>query len=204
MSHDFATAKRVPATSSGVRRFVYCSLTVLGLACVGAWLISSVYSIEVAFCDPKLDAAKSTLSASGYGNHWLRDTSIWSCNVSDGSVRITWSRLMFGRPRIRVERVTPCLRAFPAPSFGISDYAGSRSGSIALPLLGSALPICGLALVVRPRKKPARNALCQRCGYNLRALTSGRCPECGMPIPRRVDNANAAISGPTEEPTADG
>ena len=31
-----------------------------------------------------------------------------------------------------------------------------------------------------------RDVQCPRCGYNLRGITSGRCPECGDPLELRV------------------
>ncbi len=33
------------------------------------------------------------------------------------------------------------------------------------------------------RPEPAPGVFCKVCGYNLRGNVSGRCPECGTPVP---------------------
>jgi hypothetical protein len=37
------------------------------------------------------------------------------------------------------------------------------------------------------RKRRARAGLCPRCGYDLRGLSGGRCPECGTAVPARAE-----------------
>lgn len=34
------------------------------------------------------------------------------------------------------------------------------------------------------RNQPHNLGFCKKCGYNLHANESGRCPECGMPVPK--------------------
>jgi hypothetical protein len=75
---------------------------------------------------------------------------------------------------------------------------------IILPIWMITLPLTLITAWLWYRARPAiPPGHCAKCGYDLTDNVSGTCPECGMPIPRRVDNADAAISGPTE-PTADG
>ena len=52
-----------------------------------------------------------------------------------------------------------------------------------LPLLVFAIPTAWLFYRDRKRIPPSH---CQKCGYNLTWNTSGRCPECGDPIPEQA------------------
>ena len=52
----------------------------------------------------------------------------------------------------------------------------------------SIAPLVWLTRKLRRRRRRKRN-LCVTCGYNLRGNTSGRCPECGTPVPTQELNA---------------
>jgi len=53
--------------------------------------------------------------------------------------------------------------------------------------------IAACAITMRPvaiamrRRLRVRRGHCQSCAYDLTANTSGRCPECGLPVPGRTD-----------------
>src|SRR5688500_6888706 len=52
---------------------------------------------------------------------------------------------------------------------------------------GSSTPISIAPTVKRTDDAPAPNdadLFCPGCGYDLRAIDSGRCPECGLPVDR--------------------
>ena len=64
------------------------------------------------------------------------------------------------------------------------SFTRLRYGLLAVPywllaLLAAALPLASLLVSLRNRAQRIKG-LCAGCGYDLRATTSGRCPECGM------------------------
>jgi hypothetical protein len=64
--------------------------------------------------------------------------------------------------------------------------------TIPLPLLFVALAAYPMVAFIRgPLRRWRRRdpGLCRRCGYNLTANTSGRCPECGTPATTPSDGA---------------
>jgi hypothetical protein len=57
-----------------------------------------------------------------------------------------------------------------------------------LPALATGVPLALVAVVqalragiAHHRRRRIRRGLCGKCGYDLRATTAGRCPECGTP-----------------------
>lgn len=83
-----------------------------------------------------------------------------------------------------------------------SELASTIGGVLVLGAIFT-IPVCaivGLVFVVRvifaPRKRPAWE--CRRCRYDLRGLTTGICPECGLraPVRRTVRRASASTSAP--------
>ncbi len=65
---------------------------------------------------------------------------------------------------------------------------------IVIPLWLVAIPV-GVPTVILflISRRPRPRGLCQRCGYDLRGNESGRCPECGTPLP--VARPLAALAG---------
>ena len=59
-----------------------------------------------------------------------------------------------------------------------------------LPLLVIGVPTAKLWW--RDRLMPRPTECCQECGYNLTGNVSGRCPECGNPVPKWHDATDGA------------
>ena len=68
-----------------------------------------------------------------------------------------------------------------APWAAVAIPYWSIAAALAIP------PAVGLWFVLRRRRR-ARQGHCTGCGYDLRA-SSGRCPECGLAIPRKSDQS---------------
>jgi hypothetical protein len=60
---------------------------------------------------------------------------------------------------------------------------GNTAAPLWMPLLMVAVPTTILWWRDRRRTPPGH---CRRCGYNLTGNTSGTCPECGTPLPKRA------------------
>lgn len=103
------------------------------------------------------------------------------------------------RPRSQYA-VIECLLFSPgswlfAVVIGVSwfDPPADSTGALALVVVAiSWLAALGGYWLWKVRHKPAEN-VCRACGYNLTGNVSGRCPECGTPIP---GGRRAASGGP--------
>lgn len=56
-------------------------------------------------------------------------------------------------------------------------------------VLAAIVPVRSLILF-RRRRRRERNGQCIHCGYDLTGNTSGKCPECGTPVPSEIRASN--------------
>jgi hypothetical protein len=112
-----------------------------------------------------------TLTGSTTSFTYLMRSSVAGPYVKDRTPRSQWRRL-------GLMRVTGQLTG---PDGATRSYVAIR---VAYPWLAApplAMVLLSLASI-RRRHRRIRLGLCARCGYDLRA-SSGRCPECGLPMP---------------------
>lgn len=69
-----------------------------------------------------------------------------------------------------------------APTTGFVNWPIATSQIAFIPLWIIAVPLFGACGVVWKWSKRQPEGYCQRCGYDLRELPCGRCPECGEPF----------------------
>lgn len=117
------------------------------------------------------------------------DGDYYEIRLGGGAIGVEWGELLGW----------PSKRSF---SFGFDHWRLHGFGLLFWPVVGNAgtehwaylpfwpLVAAFLAWNVIPWQRARRRmkrGLCRRCGYDLRADVSGRCPECGLQTPSRAD-----------------
>ncbi len=92
-------------------------------------------------------------------------------------------------PSVNAALFVSAVLASSAVSVGISDYAECVDYLdpywvillvVKLAFFFPTSLVCGLAVFLLFKKRRFPIGHCQKCGYDLRTLTHGRCPECGL------------------------
>lgn len=53
--------------------------------------------------------------------------------------------------------------------------------------------LCAVLILVMMTRGRSRKGRCQACGYDLRGIVTGRCPECGVPMETRTGERHGSV-----------